>query len=310
MRVAASLAAKIVKNRAAIAAVWPWSSFTESVSQVLADPSPSSTPSITTPITSRRTSIQPRSHCRTRTPTGGRGASSATVSGAAAGMARAIASVTTTTTTPSAMNWAEGAMPSAAQAAPIPEPTAAPTDQAACISGMSVLAAACSIAAPSTLMSTSSVPMPRPTVTKPSATSGTDWASRAPPISTSDPAIVSSAVDTAHRPPRRPSSGVEIPRPAIEPTVEQAIRIPTVGVSMLSSRISSGRRGPQVAMVTPPRPNAAMIALRQRTRVRRSRVVCVITVTSDRRGRAREQNRPVIGVPVDRTRRTRRARLR
>ena len=57
-------------------------------------------------------------------------------------------------------------MPRAAQAAPIPEPTAAPTDQAACIIGMRVRPAARSTAAPSTLISTSRVPIPAPVITK------------------------------------------------------------------------------------------------------------------------------------------------
>ena len=51
-------------------------------------------------------------------------------------------------------------MPRAAQAAPIPAPMATPMDQAACIIGMRVRPAARSTAEPSTLISTSRVPIP------------------------------------------------------------------------------------------------------------------------------------------------------
>ena len=60
------------------------------------------------------------------------------------------------------MSCAEGVMPRAAQAAPIPDPTAAPMDQAACIIGMRVRPAARSMAEPSTLISTSRTPIPMP----------------------------------------------------------------------------------------------------------------------------------------------------
>ncbi len=63
-RVSPSQAAKTVKNSAAMAALWPWSLCVASVSQLLAEPSPSSQPSMTTPISSSRQSSQPRSHWR------------------------------------------------------------------------------------------------------------------------------------------------------------------------------------------------------------------------------------------------------
>jgi hypothetical protein len=73
----------------------------------------------------------------------------------------------------------------AAQAAPIPEPTAAPTDQAACIIGIRVRPATRSTAAPSTLISTSRVPIPVPAITKPKATSGSEPTMSATPITSS-----------------------------------------------------------------------------------------------------------------------------
>src|ERR1700735_16496 len=65
-RVSPSLAAKTVKNNAATAALWPWSLCAARVSQLLAEPSPSSQPSMTTPMSSSRQSSQPRSHWRSR----------------------------------------------------------------------------------------------------------------------------------------------------------------------------------------------------------------------------------------------------
>ena len=52
------------------------------------------------------------------------------------GIPGAATSAAATMSTASAMNCAAGLMPSAAQAAPIPDPTAAPMDQAACMIGM------------------------------------------------------------------------------------------------------------------------------------------------------------------------------
>ena len=66
IRVSASPAAKAVKNSAATAAVCPWLLRAARVSQLLAEPSPSSTPSMTTPMSSSRQSSQPRSQWRSR----------------------------------------------------------------------------------------------------------------------------------------------------------------------------------------------------------------------------------------------------
>jgi hypothetical protein len=64
IRVSPSHAANVVKNSAATAALCPWLLCTARVSQLFAEPSPSSTPSMTSPISSSRTSSQPRSHWR------------------------------------------------------------------------------------------------------------------------------------------------------------------------------------------------------------------------------------------------------
>ena len=64
IRVIASLAANAAANSAATAAACPCPFRTASVSQLPAEPSPSSTPSMTTPMSSSRQSSQPRSHWR------------------------------------------------------------------------------------------------------------------------------------------------------------------------------------------------------------------------------------------------------
>ena len=157
IRASASAAANAVKNSAATAALCPWSLRTASVSQLPAEPSPSSTPSMTTPMSSSRQSSQPRSHWRSIAPRfpGGCGRRAPTVRDARRrhdGDGRDDGGL--------ADELRRGVMPRAAQAAPIPDPAATPMDQAACIIGMRVRPAACSTAAPSTLMSTSRVPSP------------------------------------------------------------------------------------------------------------------------------------------------------
>ena len=89
-------------------------------------------------------------------PRGGCAAGPRLPCGIPAAVPRAAAAMSTA----SPMSCAEGLMPRAAQAAPIPDPTATPIDQAACIIGIRVRPAACSTAAPSTLISTSRVPIP------------------------------------------------------------------------------------------------------------------------------------------------------
>ena len=68
IRVSPSQVANAVKNSAATAAVCPWLFRTARVSQLFAEPSPSSTPSMTTPMSSSRQFSQPRSHWRSAAP--------------------------------------------------------------------------------------------------------------------------------------------------------------------------------------------------------------------------------------------------
>ena len=178
IRASASPTANRVRNSAATAAVCPLPFRTARASQLFADPSPSSTPSMTTPMSSNRQSSQPRSQWRSlaarscgRVPAG-----ACLPRGIPAAVPRAAAAMRTA----SAMSCAAGETPRAAQAAPIPAPTAAPMDQAACIIGMRVRPAAASTAAPSTLISTSRVPIPSSTITKAVATSGTELSPGSP----------------------------------------------------------------------------------------------------------------------------------
>jgi hypothetical protein len=135
-------------------------------------------------------------------------------------------------TAASAMNCAAGATPRAAQAAPIPDPKAAPMDQAACIIGMRVRPAARSTAAPSTLISTSRAPTPSPTITKATATSGTEPAVSARPMTASAAAVSRSAPATARRPPSQCRTGVDATSPRMAPTVTPARSSPIVAVPM------------------------------------------------------------------------------
>ena len=131
IRVRASLAENAVKKSAATAALSPWSLRAARVSQLLAEPSPSSTPSMTRPMSSSRQSSQPRSQCRSAAPPA-RAAGRVCLRAAGRGGIPRPRRAAAATTTASPMNWA-GLMPRAAQAAPIPDPAAAPRDQAACI---------------------------------------------------------------------------------------------------------------------------------------------------------------------------------
>ncbi len=155
-------------------------------------------------------------------------------------------------------------MPMAAQAAPIPEPTAAPMDQAACSIGMRVRPAARSTAAPSTLMSTSRRPIPAPMITKAAARSGTEPRTSARPMTAIAAAMSRIAPQTARRLPSQCSTGVEASSPRMAPTVTPASISPIVAVPTPRSALTAGSRGPQAETVIPPSPKAAVIARRHR----------------------------------------------
>src|SRR5215470_15252429 len=161
-------------------------------------------------------------------------------------------------------------MPSAAQAAPIPDPAATPMDQAACIIGMRVRPAARSTAAPSTLISTSRVPIPSPTTTKATATSGTEPTMSARPMTASAAVMSSSAAAMARRLPSQCRTGVDPSSPRMAPTVTPARSSPIVAVLTPRPALMAGSRGPHAAMVIPPSPNAAVTDHRQRARAKRS----------------------------------------
>ena len=198
------------------------------------------------------------------------------------GMAGAMASPTAPMMTASPMNCTEGVTPSAAHAAPIPDPTAAPIDHVPCIKGMRVRPAARSIADPSTLISTSRVPIPSPMTRKATLTSGTDRRAMATPMTAIAAAMTRSDAVTPPRLPSRWSIGAEATRPAMAPTVTPARSRPIVAMLMPSSALTAGSRGPQAATVIPPRPKAAMIALRHRNRAARSTTI-VVSVMYERR---------------------------
>ena len=106
-----------------------------------------------------------------------------------------------------------------------------PNDQAACINGISVLPAARSTAAPSTLIITSTAPIPKPTITNPAVVTATEWATPAPTP------IMAIAAPTNHRvaqiPRREPSHDTnadDAPKPATEPTVTPARTRPTAAL--------------------------------------------------------------------------------
>ena len=267
IRVSASPAANAVKYSAAIAAVCPWSFRIARVSQLFAAPSPSSTPSMTTPMSSSRQSSQPRSHWRSlaRRSGGGCAAGPRLPCGIPAAVPRAAAAMSTA----SAMSCAEGEMPRAAQAAAIPAPTATPIDQAACIIGMRVRPAACSTAEPSTLISTSRMPIPSPTITKPTATSGTEPRMSARPMTAIAAAMSRSAPAIDRRLPSQCRTGVDASSPRMAPTVTAARSSPIVAVSMPRPALIAGSRGPHAEMAIPPSPNAAVTVHRQRARPER-----------------------------------------
>ena len=124
--------------------------------------------------------------------------------------------------------------------------------------------AACSIADPSTFITTSRVPIPRPMTRKSKPTSGTDRKARATPMTAIPAATVSKETVTPPRLPRRWRSGVETTRPAIashrHPSSEQADR----SGADAEFRLDCREPGPQAETVIPPRPKPAMMALRHR----------------------------------------------
>ena len=197
---------------------------------------------MTTPISSSRQSVQPRSHWRTlarRVAVGGASPERSPV-----GMAGAMVRATAPMITASPMNCTGGVTPSAAHPAPIPDPTAAPTDQAPCIKGMRVRPAARSIADPSTFISTSSVPIPKPMNRKATLTRGSDGRVMATPMTAKAAATTRSDAVTPPRLPSRWSTGAEMTRPAMAPTVTPARSRPIVAVPMPSSALTAGSRGP------------------------------------------------------------------
>ncbi len=166
--------------------------------------------------------------------------------------------------TASAIICAAGAIPRAAQAAPIPDPAATPTDQAACIIGMRVRRASRSTAAPSTLIRTSRRPIPNPTITKATASTGTDPATSPTPMTARVAAMSSSAPVTARRLPSECRTGVEASSPRMAPTVTPARSSPMVAGPMPRLALMAGSRGPHAETVIPPSPNAAVTVHRQR----------------------------------------------
>ena len=134
--------------------------------------------------------------------------------------------------------------------------------------GSRVRPAVRSTAEPSTLMRTSSVPMPAPVITSPAATSGTDLTMSATAMSVIATATTPSAPVSARRAPSQCRSGVDPSSPPMAPTVTPASSSPIVAVSMPSSVLMAGSRGPQAESEIPPRANAAVIAQRQRASVR------------------------------------------
>ena len=213
-------------------------------------------------MSSSRQFSQPRSHCRSFAPRSRFACSAGARS--PRGIPAATQNAAAAMRTASPMNCAAGAMPRAAQAAPIPDPTAAPMDHAACMLGIRVRPAARSTAAPSTLISTSSVPIPVPVTTKATAISGTERTTSERPMTVNAAAMSRTAPATARRLPSRCSRGVEASSPRMAPTVPPASSSPSVAVPTPRSALTAGSRGPQVEMVIPPSPNAAVITQRQR----------------------------------------------
>ena len=84
----------------------PWPSVAARVSQLLAEPSPSSAPSITRPIISRRQSVQPRSQRRNRAARGSAFRGRAPARRDPSGIAAAATSAITTISAASAVNCA------------------------------------------------------------------------------------------------------------------------------------------------------------------------------------------------------------
>ena len=163
------------------------------------------------------------------------------------------------------MNCAAGETPSAAQAAPIPDPTATPMDHAACIIGMRVRPAARSTAEPSTLISTSRMPIPSPMITKTAATSGTSPSMSARPKAVIAAAMSRSAPARDRRLASQCRTGVDASNPRMAPTVTPARSSPIVAVPMPSAALIAGSRGPHVETAIPPSPNAVVTVHRQRT---------------------------------------------
>ena len=182
------------------------------------------------------------------------------------GIPVAIPSAAATMRTASEVSCTEGEMCSAAHAAPIPEPTAAPIDQAACIIGMTVRPSAPSTAEPSTLMSTSRRPMPAPARTKTIASTGTEPAASARPMALIAAAMSTSAPTIALRLPAQCRTGVEASNPSMAPTVTPASSRPMVAVLMPRPDLIAGSRGPHAEMAIPPSQNVAVMVHRQRVR--------------------------------------------
>ena len=162
------------------------------------------------------------------------------------------------------MNCAAGETPSAAQAAPVPAPAATPMDQAACIIGIRVRPAARSTAAPSTLISTSRMPIPSPMITKTAATSGTEPSMSARPITVIAAAMSRSAPARDRRLPSQCRTGVDASNPRMAPAVTPARSSPIVAVPVPRAALMAGSRGPHAETAIPPSPNAIVTARRQR----------------------------------------------
>src|SRR5436309_3306862 len=125
-------------------------------------------------------------------------------------------------------------------------------------------------AANSTLISTSRVPIPSPTITKAIATSGTEPTMSARPMTASAAVMSSSAAAMARRLPSQCRTGVDPSSPRMAPTVTPARSSPIAAVSMPRPALMAGSRGPHAEMVIPPSPNAAVTDHRHRARAERS----------------------------------------
>src|SRR5664279_4118624 len=260
---------KIPNTMAPVALSTPWPSTIASASQSFAEPSAKAMPSTITPMSRVRRSFQMASRdFQPLLPSAAPSDSvpdSPDVANGSGRRKRTDTSTAPTITAPTTARWTTIGTPNCSAAAPIPAPTMVPKLNEAWNSGITVRPSARSLAAPSTFMATSQMPLPRPNSVNPMTTSGvivvvapTPTMTIPRPAPVTLPAIVASEPNLA-------MTWLDRVNPTMAPTATPKTIKPISNVLAPNESRIAGVRAIQLARPMPESAKITKTALRHRT---------------------------------------------